>query len=702
MITLNVKNNICYLQSDRDDFQFRSLLNNNLTIYERVRLFGRGKKRKQYKFDDRPVPLYTTIDRLNNLYHFPRGLYTLLNRQLNLYDNGEMRIIDESTDDYRVTNEEIKSIDIANILRPNAPFSLRQDQILAVMKALYHKRGILQLPTGCFIGDTRVVLYDGGTKSFRELVDEGITSFDTVSMDTSGNIVRGHASNPRITKQVNELIRIATSAGEDIYCTTDHLIMMIDGTYYHAEDIHTGDFLMSSDGSEVMVVVAQRVQLDEPEPVYDITVDTYHNFAIDVGDGKGVVVHNSGKTEVMSAIITILESKFPDIKITVIEPTDVLVNKTTERFNKYELNAARYKDIRYQKNPKFNVLVAHPTSLLTDSEKDPTLLNNMVGVFWDECQHCRCETWKSLNERLRNCEYALGFSALAVSDDHIYETNLRILDADEVMIEGATGPVIVNISPKYYIENDILATPVILQLTNRLGRGLYGCNDWSKLRQKGIESESRTNLTAEVVDMFSYYDRRVLVLVGTKRQAYDIASQLALEYDLSDRVAISFGAGESLLVNPDGTRYQYDGEDIVSDFDNERFSILISTSHMDEGVDLSNLDVAVLASGGKKDRRVVQRIGRALRNNKSGKYAYIVDFFDEGSGVLENHSNLRMRLYRDVIQVPKDLIFQKVSTVESFVPYFEALEGMVEATPSAKLMDAYNSIADKVVVSTQS
>ena len=249
-----------------------------------------------------------------------------------------MQVVDESSDDYRISNEEIKSIDIADILKPYAPFSLRPDQILAVMKALYHKRGILQLPTGCFTGDTKVVLYGGITKSFKELVKEGMTDFDVVSMDSQGNLVKGRAHNPRVTKYVTDLILIATSAGSSIYCTPDHPIMMIDGRYEHAEDIRTGDFLMSTEGSEVTVAVAQRVQLDEPEPVYDITVDEYHNFAIDLGD-HSVIVHNSGKTEVMSAIITILESKFPDIKVTVIEPTDVLVNKTTERFNRYDLNA---------------------------------------------------------------------------------------------------------------------------------------------------------------------------------------------------------------------------------------------------------------------------------------------------------------------------------------------------------------------------
>lgn len=552
MMRLTVKNNICFLQSEQNDFNLRSLLNSNLTVYKKTRRFLRGAARnKKFVFDDVPIPLYTAIDRLNNLFHFPRGLFTLMTRQFDMYSSG-LEVADLSTDNYKISMEDIKDIEISEILKPFANFSLRKDQILAVMKSLIHKRGIIQIPTG------------------------------------------------------------------------------------------------------------------------------------------------GGKTEIMAAIISILEMKFPDIKLTVIEPTDVLVNKTTERFNKYELNAVRYKDIRKEENPNFNVLVAHPTSLLNDTDDDPSFLQQMAGVFWDECQHCKCETWKTLNQRLSECEYALGFSALAVSEDHIYESNVRILDPDEVLIEGATGPVIVNISPKYYIDNEILATPVVLQLVNKLDRGLYSCNDWSKLRQKGIESDNRTKLTAEVANMFSDYERRILILVGTKKQAYDIASSLALDYDLSEEIAISFGAGQSLLVDSGGETYDYDGDDILRDFDDERFSIMISTSHMDEGVDISNLDVAILASGGKKDRRVVQRIGRALRNNKTGKYAYIVDFFDQGSGVLQNHSNLRMNLYKDIIQIPKDLIFQKVNTVKSFVPFFEALEGYVDETPSAKLMDSYDKIISKI------
>lgn len=383
----------------------------------------------------------------------------------------------------------------------------------------------------------------------------------------------------------------------------------------------------------------------------------------------------SGKTEIMSALIKILVDKYPDIKIIVIEPTDVLVNKTRDRFNKYNLNAVRYKDVRHTDIDNYNVLVTHPTSLLRDAENGDSLLSHMNVVFWDECQHCKCDTWKSLNEYLCNCEYSIGLSALAVQEKNLYETEIRNLSLEEILVLGASGRVIFYVPPKYYIDNGILATPVVVQLQNEIDSKLNGVDNWAKLRAEGLESKGRTELTADAINMFHNYNRRVLVLVGTKQQAFDIVKILAKKHELSVYTCVSFGSGESYIVDSNGDIQPYEGEDIVSAFDNNEFSIILSTSHMDEGVDLSNLDVAVLASGGKKDRRIVQRIGRALRNNKTGKYAYIVDFYDVGSGVLEHHSKLRMGLFKKVIQIPRDLIFEKTNIAE-FEGYFKKLEGL--------------------------
>lgn len=394
----------------------------------------------------------------------------------------------------------------------------------------------------------------------------------------------------------------------------------------------------------------------------------------------------SGKTEIMSATIKKLEERNPEIKILVIEPTDILVTKTSERFNRYHLNSKTYKEIREDGGiDNLNVLVSHTKSLLSDCLENPDLLSDFDAVFWDECQHCKCETWKALNAYLHNVEYAIGLSALAVNEDKLDDNDIQRLTSDEAMVIGSTGPVILYIPARYYIDNNILATPVVFQLEcdlselfseYKIGRKEAEIlRDWHFLRQTGIESEERNELISETVKIFNDYGRRVLILVGTKSQAEDLSKCLVECSDIdSSEVAVSFGGGKSHVLNEDGEFANYSGE-IIGAFDDGEFSILISTNHLDEGVDLSNLDVCVLASGGKKDRRIIQRIGRALRVNKTGKYAYIIDFYDRGSRVLEKHSGTRMKLFTETIKAPQELIFNRIS-IEKLKDVFLDLEGL--------------------------
>ena len=76
--------------------------------------------------------------------------------------------------------------------------------------------------------------------------------------------------------------------------------------------------------------------------------------------------------------------------------------------------------------------------------------------------------------------------------------------------------------------------------------------------------------------------------------------------------------------------------------------IVIVTSIFDEGVDVTSIDVLILASGGKAYRQVVQRVGRVLRKDKNGKaMSYVFDFVDKQHRILAKHSNARVNIYKE-------------------------------------------------------
>jgi superfamily II DNA or RNA helicase len=83
--------------------------------------------------------------------------------------------------------------------------------------------------------------------------------------------------------------------------------------------------------------------------------------------------------------------------------------------------------------------------------------------------------------------------------------------------------------------------------------------------------------------------------------------------------------------------------------------VLISSSIIDEGIDISRIETLVLASGKKSRRQILQRIGRGLRRKAGENKVTILDFFDKDGVVdeagkyipkfLEKHSNERIKIY---------------------------------------------------------
>ena len=200
---------------------------------------------------------------------------------------------------------------------------------------------------GCFTGDTMIALASGTSRSFKDLAedwDQGITHFGYTTNE-AGRVVVAPLVAPRLTKSGVPLVRVTLDNGESVRCTPDHLFRRRDGSYRRADALVAGDSLMplyrsvsaKSAGDELdgyervwmndrdewvythyladaynlrqgtdsvaNGVVRRRATaqvnhrvvavtpLDETADVYDLTVDGYHNFALEAG----VFVHNSAR-----------------------------------------------------------------------------------------------------------------------------------------------------------------------------------------------------------------------------------------------------------------------------------------------------------------------------------------------------------------------------------------------------------------------
>jgi len=175
------------------------------------------------------------------------------------------------------------------LVRPEA---LAKDQVKAIFFDEFNR---------CLTGDTLIQLAEGKSVPIRELVNR--KEFFVYSYDTTNNKVaigRGHSA--RKTENNANILKITLDNGSIIRCTEDHPFLLTTGKYEDARNLHVNDPLMSHRVRYNLRIIS--IEEDGYEDVYDITVDTYENFAT----GSGVFVHNSPK-KVRNAVMELMQFK---------------------------------------------------------------------------------------------------------------------------------------------------------------------------------------------------------------------------------------------------------------------------------------------------------------------------------------------------------------------------------------------------------
>ena len=167
--------------------------------------------------------------------------------------------------------------------------ALSNNLIMVDRKLLKNPNGLILGTPGCFTGDTRVCYADGSSVSLAELVEQGADYVMVKAYDEETHkIVNAIARDIRIEKYVDELRQITLADGSMFRCTGTHLILDANGNYVEAANIQAGQQLSGGH----TVIRAERLELPERIPVYDMSVPHRLNFVLE----NGIIAHNSGKS----------------------------------------------------------------------------------------------------------------------------------------------------------------------------------------------------------------------------------------------------------------------------------------------------------------------------------------------------------------------------------------------------------------------
>ena len=206
----------------------------------------------------------------------------------------------------------------------------------------------------------------------------------------------------------------------------------------------------------------------------------------------------------------------------------------------------------------------------------------------------------------------------------------------QLINEGLLGPTIQQISIHKAADLGILAKPRLKLLKAECPDGILDIrkyqDTYKKIKVNGkmvngkrlkvgiytygiVENKLRNRQIVEIVNDFYKQNKTTLIFVVQIEHGNILQNLFKEEY----KYEVPFVQGSM----PSEER-----EKVKNNLINRKLKIAIATSSWTEGIDIPNLDVLVLGSGGKSEIQTMQRLGRGLRKTEDKEFVIVVDFLD--------------------------------------------------------------------------
>ncbi len=264
-------------------------------------------------------------------------------------------------------------------------------------------------------------------------------------------------------------------------------------------------------------------------------------------------------------------------------------------------------------DPRFPITVAMVQTLKDVPDGDPFWDAWRLVVF-DECHRASAMTWFDVSKRLRYAPYRLGLSGTASTKDEIRDMRL----------EGVTGPTVKVVSSGALVEAGYLARPTIRLLrapaeSYPVGKQFPGdgARRFAAAYDAGVVLNGERNMLVVAVALeHARAGEKVLVLARRIPHGQDLERLVRLDRG----TPVKWISGQESLDVRRGALRTF----------RERVGggILIASTIFDEGVDIPEIDVLVLAGAGQSTVRTMQRLGRALRPRRDKTEVVVYDFLD--------------------------------------------------------------------------
>lgn len=354
---------------------------------------------------------------------------------------------------------------------------------------------------------------------------------------------------------------------------------------------------------------------------------------------------NSGKSAIIAGLLQLLRHERALILVHRVELLRQL-RKMIMGWTGYNVGFVTAEEVELDEHINIAMVMTLLSRIATDATIKDMFLKSRV-LITDEVHHSRSDTYAAVLQRSKAI-YRFGFSG-TVPDEDTY---------DGWLCRQYIGDVVFNVTNKELIEQGISAEPKIVMIGFQHSVDYQGVvadirrenaeknikyrTPWEErqavykavfqrvLREHIVLNAARNQLIVDVVCR-ELRGRQTLIVVDYLehgRLLYD----MIVAYEKKDTASYIYGQSKSRK------------GDLLA-FRDAEIRVLISTSIVDEGIDISMIQTLVLAGGRKSKRQILQRVGRGLRRKPGENVVYVIDFFDYDKKYLEKHSKERLKIY---------------------------------------------------------
>jgi len=365
------------------------------------------------------------------------------------------------------------------------------------------------------------------------------------------------------------------------------------------------------------------VKKDIPKPDFKLKLYPFQEEAVRAwlkNNCKGVVVVPTGGGKTIIALAALQLIHVPTL---ICVPTIELARQWRNTIRKVlgvdaGILGGGSKDIR-------PITVAIYNSAVNEITK---LKDKFDFVIFDECHHVPAETFRKVAFNIK-ARKRLGLSATPQRTDR--NEALIFFSVGKMVYKAVYAELV-----KLKLASPLIFKTILVPLTDK---------EYDEYLKASDEEGNRVQKRMKIALMASkkylvlgklleeHSDAKTLIFtqyVDQAKQAYKVAKKVLGR----DRVALIMGN------TPAKER-----DSAFEKFKNGEVTCLVSTTVLDEGVDVPDAEVAIILSGSSTERQLIQRIGRVIRYYP-GKVAKVYEIVAQGT-IEEKHATRRRAVLRD-------------------------------------------------------